>query len=260
LVHAQSTGKVIAWVGSAMFAAFAIGAPIGSTLYGTYGFIAIALATMLIPLATLFLVLPQRAVSPAASVRSSFVKVLSSVWLPGLGLALSSFGFGAIIAFVALLFATNGWGAGWQPFTAFAVVFIGTRAFLGHLPDKLGGAKVALASMIVESIGLALIWVAPGAAVALLGAALTGLGYALVYPALGIESVRRVSTESRGLAMAAYTACLDLALGVASPLLGLIGGLTGLRSVFLISAVAVLSGVGVALRIIYHPTLSATRV
>src|SRR5262245_10937205 len=36
LADSRSTGKVIAWVGSAMFAAFAIGAPAGSALYATY--------------------------------------------------------------------------------------------------------------------------------------------------------------------------------------------------------------------------------
>src|SRR4051812_7697454 len=33
LAGSQNTGRVIAWVGAAMFAAFAIGAPIGSALY-----------------------------------------------------------------------------------------------------------------------------------------------------------------------------------------------------------------------------------
>src|SRR5690349_10619787 len=47
LVDSQSTGKVIAWIGSAMFAAFAIGAPVGSALYAAYGFAAIAFATAL---------------------------------------------------------------------------------------------------------------------------------------------------------------------------------------------------------------------
>src|SRR5215469_1019276 len=42
LVDSRNTGKVIAWVGSAMFAAFAIGAPAGAAVYGTYGFAAIA--------------------------------------------------------------------------------------------------------------------------------------------------------------------------------------------------------------------------
>jgi MFS family permease len=38
LVSSQNTGRVIAWVGAAMFAAFAVGAPIGAALYAAYGF------------------------------------------------------------------------------------------------------------------------------------------------------------------------------------------------------------------------------
>ena len=34
LADAENTGKVLAWMGTAMYAAFAFGAPIGTTLYG----------------------------------------------------------------------------------------------------------------------------------------------------------------------------------------------------------------------------------
>ena len=71
--------------------------------------------------------------------------------------------------------------------------------------------------MIVEAIGLALIWLAPGRVLAATGAALTGFGYALVYPGLGAEAVRRAPPQSRGLAMGAYTVFLDVALGLRQP-------------------------------------------
>jgi MFS family permease len=40
LVGPQNTGKIMAWVGTAMYAAFAVGAPAGTTLYAGYGFAA----------------------------------------------------------------------------------------------------------------------------------------------------------------------------------------------------------------------------
>jgi len=54
LVGPKNAGRVIAWVGMAMFASLALGAPIGTTLYAMGGFAAVALATTLVPLMTIF--------------------------------------------------------------------------------------------------------------------------------------------------------------------------------------------------------------
>jgi MFS family permease len=241
----QNTSKVLAWVGSAMFGAFAAGAPIGTLLYARYGFGGIALATTLLPIATLLLLIPLRAVPVIARMRTGVLRVMSSVWLPGVGAALSSVGFGAVTAFSALLFVARGWPA-WSAFTAFAMTFILTRITLGHVAGRLGGAKVALTCMLVEAAGLALIELAPQFALALAGAALTGFGYSLVYPGLGVEAIRRVPPQDRGLAMGAYTAFLDVALGFGTPALGLLANFAGLGTVFLVSAVAALSAAPIA--------------
>jgi MFS family permease len=90
LAGPQNTGKIMAWVGTAMYAAFAVGAPAGTTLYASYGFAAIALATTLIPLFTLLLVAPLRPVAPLPHARPDFTKVIGAVWVPGFGLALST--------------------------------------------------------------------------------------------------------------------------------------------------------------------------
>jgi MFS family permease len=255
LVEAKHTGKVIAWIGTAMYAAFALGAPLGSALYASYGFLAIALATTLMPLATLLLVAALRPVAPQRRGSPAFTKVVGAIWVPGIGLAFSSIGFGAITAFISLLFVDRGWSPVWLAFSAFAASFMVVRMVFGHLPDRLGGAKVALVSVLIEAVGLALIWLAPGAVLALTGAVLTGIGYSLVYPGLGIEAVHSAPPESRGLAMGAYTAFLDLALGITSPILGLIASGAGLGAVFLTSTVIVLGAAVIAMRLL---TTSAT--
>jgi MFS family permease len=165
-------------------------------------------------------------------------------------LALSSVGLGAVTAFVALLFAARGRTV-WPAFTTFAVAFIFARVVFGHVADRIGGAKVALVSVLIEAAGQALIWLAPWSALALVGAALTGFGYALAYPSFGVEAVRRAPAQSRGLAMGAYTAFLDVALAVASPGLGLIAGATGLSTVFLASTLVVLCAAAIAVRLLY---------
>ena len=255
LVGPQNTGTIMAWVGTAMYAAFAIGAPAGTSLYAAHGFAGIALATGLIPLVTLLLVAPRRSVPSLPHARPAFTKVVRVVWLPGIGLALSSVGFGAITTFIVLLFARYGWGQAWLAFTLVSVTFMTGRLIFGHLPDRLGGAKIALIFVVIEAAGQALIWLANWPALALFGAAVTGFGYSIVYPGFGVEAVRHVPPANRGLAMGAYTAFLDLALGLANPALGLVANGAGLGAVFLVSTLVVLCAAVIAVWLLNTPSL-----
>ena len=256
ILGAQNTSKALAWIGSAMFAAFAAGAPLGTALYGRYGFTAIALATTLLPLTTLVFVAPLRRAPSAAREQASLLKVMAAVWVPGTASALSSIGLGAITAFSALLFVARGWAA-WPAFTVFALTFILSRILFGHFADRFGGAKVALICALVEAAGLALIAIAPAFALALAGAALAGLGYSLVYPGLGVEAARLMPAQSRGLAMGAYTAFLDVALGFGTPALGLLGDHAGLGAIFGASMLAALGAAAIAATL--NPRASAKR-
>jgi MFS family permease len=258
ILGVQNTSKVLAWVGSAMFAAFALGAPAGTAIYGRYDFVAIALTTTLLPLVTLLFVAPLRRVPSTARVHTGLLKVMAAVWIPGVASALSSIGFGAITAFGALLFVARGW-APWPAFTVFAIAFILTRMFLGHLADRFGGAKVALICALIEAVGLGLIWLAPWSTQALMGAALTGVGYSLVYPGFGVEAVRSAPAQSRGLAMGAYTAFLDVALGFGTPSLGLLADLAGVGAAFAGSMVSALCAAIIAAALLYAPRAQRTR-
>lgn len=241
---AGHTGMVMSWVGTAMYMAYAVGAPLGTLLFDASGFKAIALATMLIPLSALVFIMPLHPVAPLAKSKPSFTKVIKSVWLPGVGLAFSSVGYGAITTFVVILFAQQGWDRAWLAFTLLSVFFMLGRICFGHLPDKIGGAKIAVICALIEAAGQVCIWLAPSSSLALAGAALTGLGYSLIYPGLGVEAANSTPPEQRGVAMGAYTAFLDLALGIAGPALGLAAYFGGVDLIYGLSTLAVLcSGV-----------------
>lgn len=147
----------------------------------------------------------------------------------------------------------------WLPFTIYAVALIVARLLFGHLPDKVGGAKVAVWCVLIETAGLALLGLGATATLAAVGAALTGFGYALVFPGLGVEAVRRVPPASRGLAMGAYAACLDLALGIAGPALGVVATGAGLRAAFLVSALVVLAAAVVSASLAQAPRAETPR-
>jgi len=82
----------------------------------------IGLATAFGPLAVLPLVLGLRSVARCAA-RSLHLPLSWPQWHPGIGLTLSSLGFGAITTFVTLLFAINGWMPVWLGISAFAGAF-----------------------------------------------------------------------------------------------------------------------------------------
>ena len=130
--------------------------------------------------------------------------------------------------------------------TAFGIGFIFVRMVLGHLPDRMGGYRVALWSLVVEAIGQAMLWFAPNEGVALAGAMITGLGCALVFPALGVEALKRVPPANRGSAMGAFVAFLDIAYGISGPAAGAIAGQFGYASVYLFGAACALLGAALA--------------
>jgi MFS family permease len=70
LAGPANAGKVIAWIGMAMFAALALGAPLGTVIYSFGGFASIAAATALIPLVTMLIVAPLAAIPPHQGARS----------------------------------------------------------------------------------------------------------------------------------------------------------------------------------------------
>lgn len=237
-------GRAMAWIGIAMYGALAIGAPLGVVLDAVGGFPAVAGATALMPLLAVPVAWAQRDMAVGGGPRASLGGVVRAIWAQGLGMVLASAGFGTIAAFLALRYAALGWSGAGLALTAFGAAYIATRLLFAGLPDRLGGARVALAALGTEAVGLLLIAGAPVPWVALLGTAVTGFGYSLVFPALGVEAVRRVPAESRGVALGAFLACFDLGLGAAGPVTGLVAGGFGLPAAFLAAAAASVASMG----------------
>jgi MFS family permease len=162
--------------------------------------------------------------------------VFGRIWRPGASVALSGVGFAVIAAFVTLYYQSRNWDGAAYGLTAFGVAFIVARLFFGGYPDRFGGARVALACLAIEVVGQLLLWLAPVPAIALLGAALTGFGYSLAFPALCLEAVRRVPAQSRGSAIGAYVVCLDFSLASAGPVAGLLVAPLGYSAIYLLGA------------------------
>ena len=241
-VGPQRAGMSMSWTGIAMFAALAVGAPIGMALYQSYGLQAAMIACIVAPLVAGLVAWAQAAYTSPAGLRLPFTKVIGQILREGLGLMLQGVGLSGLTAFASLYFAARHWGHAGLVMTAFGVGFIFVRVALGSLPDRMNGYRVAFWSLVVEAIGQAIIWGAPSEIVALAGALVSGLGCALVFPALGVEVIKRVLPANRGSAMGAFVAFLDIAYGVSGPAAGVIASQFGYAAVYLFGAVCALVG------------------
>lgn len=253
LAGKQRSGVVMAWVGIAMYGALAAGSPLGSTLAQHLGFIGVAAAAIVAPLAGLAALPLVAPVEPAGGSRLPFHRVAGLLWLPGLGLSLAALGFGAIAAFTSFLFEARGWANASLAMTAFGAAYVLARLLFGGLPDRFGGAQVAAASAAVAALGQLGLWLAPSSVAAVAAAALTGLGFSLAFPAFGVEAIRRVPPQNRGVALGAYSAFFDATMGLGVPLLGLAVGSLGPTAAFAAGTLSALASLLIALSLVLRP-------
>lgn len=242
-VGPANTARVISWNGVATYGALALGAPLGVALNNAYGIEVLGGAIAFAGVVGLILARVKRATPVIHGERLAFRAVLGRVMPFGLGLALGSIGFGAISTFITLYYASHHWDNAALALTAFGVCFMGVRLMLGSSIGRFGGYRVAMVSFALEAFGLIVLGVAPTGFTALLGAALSGAGFSLVFPSLGVAAVNLVPAQNRGAALGAYSVFLDVALGVTGPVAGLIVGAYGYAEVYLCAAVAAVAAV-----------------
>lgn len=240
-IGGEHTARVISWNGIATYGGIALGAPLGVTLAREHGFIALGVLTFALGLVAVPLALMKARIAPSHGERLPFKSVLSRVMPYGVGLALGSIGFGSLSTFVALYYASRGWTDAALSLSIFGGCFIGIRLVLGNVIDRFGGYRVAIVSLAIEACGLVALWLGTTPNATMAGAALTGAGFALVFPALGVEAVNRVSTHNRGAALGAYSVFLDVALGLTGPVGGWVAGHYDYPAIFLLAGFAALA-------------------
>lgn len=239
--------RVMAWQGIAMFGALSIGGPVGAWLMEAWGFRSIAIATMALPLLGLGVAFALPAAQMAAGKREGFFKVVGLIWRHGLALLLGATPYATVISFTTLYFLAHDWAGAGYALAGFGLGYIVVRIFFIHLLDRAGALLAGAGSLSVEVIGMLLLAVAPNGIVALIGATLTGVGFSLVFPSIGAEAVRKVTPQDRGSAVSAFSAFLDIALGLTGPVMGVLLSLGGFPLIYVAGAVAAVAAIALVL-------------
>jgi MFS family permease len=243
----EYTAKVISFNGVATFGAMALGAPLGVVLEQRWGLASLGLLTIFIGAFSLALALRKSPVPTVPGEHLPFTSVLGLVAPHGLALALGGMGYSVLATFVTLFYAHLHWNGAALCLTAFGLAFVLARIVFIQAINRFGGFQVAIASFTVESLGLLMLWRAGSPWTAFAAAAVTGLGFSLVFPALGVEAINDVPEHNRGSALGVFTGCSDVSFFLTGPLAGLVIGSFGYVSVFLFALLCVLSGLGITI-------------
>lgn len=240
------SGRVMSWTGASIFAALSAGAPLGVWMFHTYTFTSLVLLCAVLPILSLVNAWPLPGTAPlhAGQERTPYRAVVSMVWRHGMILGLQTVGFAAIGAFVVLYFQSEQWDGAGLALSAYGIAFVAIRMLCASFPDRFGPVKVARVSMVTQFVGLLTLCAAPIGPVALVGAAMTGIGASLVFPAMGSEVVKRVPASVRGTSLGTFAAFSDIAILVTGPAAGAIASHFGYRAVFLVSGGASMIALG----------------
>jgi MFS family permease len=243
----EHTAKVISFNGIATYGAMALGAPLGVVLEQQWGLASLGLLTILIGGVSLALAMRKSPVPTVPGEHLPFTSVLGRVAPHGLALALGGMGYSVLATFITLFYAHLHWNGAALCLTAFGVAFVLARVIFIQAINRCGGFQVAIACLTVESLGLFLLWRAGSPWTAFAAAAVTGFGFSLVFPALGVEAVERVPENNRGAALGVFTGCSDISFFLTGPLAGMMIGYFGYASAFLFGLLCVLAALGITL-------------
>jgi MFS family permease len=255
-VGQEHTARVISWSGICSYGGLAIGAPLGVWIEKVWGLSGVGVVSIAVSCLGLLTAWPIGEVAVPEGKPLAFRLVLNRVFPHGMSLALATTGFGTIASFMVLFYAHRHWADAAFALTSFGAAFIFARLLFAHSIDRWGGFPVARVCLSVEIAGLALLWLASRPAMAFTGAALTGFGFSLVFPALGVEAVNCVTPENRGSALGIFTAFADLSLGLTGPLVGLIVAGVGYSPIFLFAGLMAAAALGLTLVLSRRPAFA----
>lgn len=151
---------------------------------------------------------------------------------PGLVLMTTGMGYASITGFSSLYARHVGLESSGLLYVTFAVTIFSVRLVAGRLADRVGRLAVAFPGLCSCAVGLGVLSLLQRPATAVLGVALFGAGFALVFPALMAFTVDRVPDHERGEALGTFTACMDVGTGAGAYLVGSIADRAGFGAAY----------------------------
>ncbi|MBC2728833.1 MFS transporter, partial [Desulfosporosinus sp.] len=178
-----------------------------------------------------------------ASAKSEKVKwdfYEKSALQPSLLLFFITVTFGGIASFLPLYAAQKDIpGIQWY-FLWFALALMLSRTFAGKLYDMKGHRAVFIPGTLLILTSMILLAWLPNSNILYTAAALYGLGFGSIQPALQAWSIEKAPMNRKGMANATFFSSFDLGVGIGAMAFGQIGHWFGYGSIYITSAISVL--------------------
>lgn len=160
------------------------------------------------------------------------------ILMPGLAIGFVNVHYPVLTGFLVLHLAQFG-NAGPAAFTAYAVIILCSRFFLGGLPDRIAPSITFYFGLVAMTLGLVGIALASNYIGAIAATAILGLGFSFPWSAIAATVLRRTPEHERGSVMGVLSAFYDLFVGVSSFAAGFVAKRYGYPTAFVMAAAAI---------------------
>lgn len=171
--------------------------------------------------------------------------------IPGFAVGFVNVQYPVIAGFLILHLANHG-NSGPAAFSAYALLVLLSRFFLGGLPDRMDPRISYYGGLACMAAGLLIIATGPPPALAIGAAALLGFGFSFPWSAIAATVLRQTPNNERGSAVSFLSAFYDLFVGMSSFTAGALAKNYGYSAAFYMAAIALIAAVLLG-RYIFRP-------
>jgi MFS family permease len=178
----------------------------------------------------------------------------ASILAPGLAIGFVNVHYPVVAGFLILHLARHG-NSGPAAYSAYAMLILLSRFFLGGLPDRIRPAITFYGGLIFMAIGLVVLSRGPSPVVAVAAAASLGFGLSFPWASVASTVMRRTPAGERGSSLGVLTAFYDLFVGISSFAAGAVATRFGYAAAFSTAAIALIAA-SIAGRFVFVDTPS----
>jgi MFS family permease len=232
-IHRSS--QALGYISSGIWGGMSAGPVLGSWV-GSFEHAALAQTILALIGFALIVRVPER-YKPHPHARKR-IWIPRSILTPGIAVGLVNVHYPVITGFLILHLAQHG-NSGRAAFSAYAVVILLSRFFLGSLPDRVHPRITFFIGLVFMAVGLLILAPGPSPVIAIGAAALLGFGFSFPWTSVLTSVLRQTPDREHGSAIGVLGAFYDLFVGGSSFAAGAVSDHFGYAWAFVMAAAAI---------------------